>query len=187
MTGVAGSPWYSNIYFANDAQADLAAGETTKVATFWDSLRSHMVSGCTITVETEIPMIDEHDGKMIGVHVGAGATLTGTGVGERLPGQVQALGQLFTAGFVNGRKVRGRIFIPGVLEGDSQNGVPSVTANNAFATALTALRTGTPSLTIWSRPVKTASPGSPIRDGSHWNVNGSAVWSQWATMRSRRD
>lgn len=187
MTGVAGSPWYSNMYFRNDTNVDQSAGLTNRVRTFWDTCRNHMTFGLQMVVESEIPVIDERDGKMIGLHVGAGASVVGNGTGETLPTATQALVQWFTNGIVNGRKVRGRTFVPGMMEANNSGGLPTGTIDSALQTAANTLIATAPFLVVWSRPVSGEEPGTVARVGTAHNVLSSNVWAQWAVLRSRRD
>jgi hypothetical protein len=89
---------------------------------------------------------------------------------------------------VNNRIVRGRTFVPGMLEDNNFSpGVPGgnfLTVGLAAATAL--IDDATANFVIWSRPFEGSETVSP-RVGTRHGVVQAEVWSEWAVLRSRRD
>src|SRR3982750_3658664 len=48
--GVAGSPWYSNLYFTGETQT-LADAATAATRAFWDSVKGYISTGISIQVQ----------------------------------------------------------------------------------------------------------------------------------------
>jgi hypothetical protein len=191
LNGVAGLPGYSNLYFG-PVDGTLAESDAVDlVAAFWNSMLGDMDNNITITVEGEVPIIEDTTGEIQDVVTVTGQTLAVFGQSDPLPFTTQALGRFITADFVNGRRVRGRMFVPGMCEISNALGVPTTT----FITAASARFAGlvgdaTAPLVIWSRPIPVKPPTTPptfTRLGSSHVVTESNVWTQWASLRSRRD
>jgi hypothetical protein len=192
--GVAGTPWYSNLYFFNDGGTSIAASATGWVGTFWQTIDNNMVSGLTWATDPEVPTFNETTGKITKVDAVTPTTGAGSGIGEALPYQTQMLVRLITSAFVNGRRVRGRIFVPGLLEVDNAAAVPAASTRTLVNNATTTLITSSAStLAVWSRPYSALDkdgnpiPGKTPRLGSQHAVGTSQVWTQWSVLRSRRD
>lgn len=185
MTGVAGSPWYTNMYFGGaDAQSDVDAA-TDRVRAFWQSIGGYISTGVNIDVQSDVALINEGTGVVFDLKTHVTAPVASSGATERLPTSNQALVRLGTSGIVAGRRVRGRIFLPGFNEGVSVNGQVQASDRALIDNAAKALAGITPSATppmvVWSRPVDGG------RAGSFYPVTSCTTWSQWAVLRSRRD
>lgn len=187
FSAVAGSPYYSNLYFLNAVGANQAASEIALVKQFWTTLQPTMLTSMPYTVEADVPLIDEATGKITAVHTGVAASGVCTGAGDILPTSAQLLAKLSTNGFVNGRRVRGRIFIPAQLEANNTNGRPAASLLTTLQGALTALIGSAQEMDIWSRPFTHPTDPSKNRVGTKWPVTSGAGWTEWAVQRSRRD
>lgn len=186
IDGVAGAPYYTNMYFSNASGADQAQQVIDKARQFWDVIKGTTITGLTGIIEAEVPVIDTDTGKMTNVHAGTAYNFSMTGVGTAMPGYTQGLVRLTTGGFVNGRNVHGRIFVPGNLEENNTNGRPSTAYLSLLNQAATALRTAPPVLMVWARPLYNKTTGALERAGSAYAVVSSSAWAEWAVLRSRR-
>lgn len=186
-TGVTGTPWYSNLYFANDGGTDVSELAHNAVENYWAAFTGNMYDPLSISVEPDVAQIEEETGDLVGITTVAAAVIPCTAPGEPLPFSTQLLVRLRTAAFVNSRNVRGRIFIPGMMESLSTGAVPTsalvTLANTATAALFNTAAAGAP-LVVWSRPAPEA---ETPRVGSYAQVTSSSCWDQWAVQRSRRD
>lgn len=191
FTGVAGSPYYSNLYWDGAEDITGAQAAVDLVDEFWSLLASVMNIGLIGQIEAEVPIIEDTTGQIVGVNTTTGGVVDPTNAGEPLPWATQGLIRLATEGFVDGRRVRGRINIPGLGEGSSDAGVPNAAIIASMQAAGEILAdSSSPVLCIWCRPRAAnaeATPPVAARAGSSHNVSTVSVWNQWAQLRSRRD
>jgi hypothetical protein len=191
FSGVAGSPYYNNLYFSGVATTADADAVIDNVAGAWGTLASVMNIGLIGEVEAEVPLIEDTTGVISDVLTGSAEVIDPTGPTDPIPPSSQGLVRLLTSTFVRGRRLRGRIFVPGLLEANSASGRPDANAIaflQAFGDAL--ITPNTFPLRIWSRPVPAdpeATPPTPALPGSSGPVTSITVWDQWAVLRSRRD
>lgn len=123
FTGVAGSPYYSNIYVtANPADA---TPEIAAVDQFWTALAPHIDNALSWTVEGIVANVDTATGQIVSFSSNTSQGGTGGAGGEILPLANQLLIRARTGVYVTGREVRGRINIPAIAELSSANGVPT--------------------------------------------------------------
>lgn len=190
-TGVAGAPYYTNLYCIGP----LATNNGNDLATAWHvflaSLTTNLASPMVAQVDPELLEFNEVDGVVTGAGSTVQTPIAFTGTTDALPRMTQALVQWTTAGIVHNRRVKGRTFIPGVLElQNSVSGLPAPQIGTPLQTAIdTLLSTMSGRMRIWSREVKAANatPTIPARPGSAWPVLSGKVSPQWAVLRSRRD
>jgi len=153
------------------------------VAAFWGALDGDIATGNTATFEPEVVNINEGTGAIISI-VTLGvvpAPVVGQSVADQLPTATQGLMRWGTSGIVNNRIVRGRTFLPAMVESNNDNGQPTTAFGvTADAAALAYIQNGVVLPMIWARP-------APGRAGSQHNVLSGSLWSQWAVLRSRRD
>jgi hypothetical protein len=180
MTGVAGSPYYSNLYFTGVATVEQAQDVVDNTEAFWDGLADSMMNTIVGVVQADVALIDEVSGDITGVLTTTGGSFTGSVAGDMLPPASQGLLRLFTNTFVGGRRIRGRVFLPAQAEANSTLGKPSgawVTAQQSILnTFIAAGITDGSELVIWSR-----------KNGVAPLVAVGSPWDQWAVLRSRRD
>lgn len=179
ITGVTGSPWLSTSYFLGAADAP-TQGEATaasgKVGTFWGSVDNVMNDDIDWATEPDVAVVEE-TGEQTGSFVTTPSVGSGLASDSILPFATQALVRLFTGAFIGGRQLRGRLFIPGLTEAGSTDGVLSPGTSTTILNAANALASPTaPRLAVWSRVNATAVA-----------VGTASVWAQFAVLRSRRD
>lgn len=191
-TGVAGSPYLSTWYFDN--VIDQGDEIVTALRKFLTSLRPCFTLALSVTLEASHDILNVEDGHLIGSESAApGAAITGTASGEPLPAQCQGVMKLTTGGIVNGRRVRGRFFVPSPTELVS-DGSPITAFKDAINTAGSALvidSTSTGPWVVYSRPLEADQipPGSSLepRAGSIHNVQTATAWTKFGIQRRRRD
>lgn len=189
FSGVAGTPWYSNLYFDADGVTPTAQENVDDTDAFWTAMANLIDNAISWTVGPEVPVLDETTGTLVGVTSVTAGTGVGTAAGDALPYATQGLVRLATDDFVAGRRVRGRIFLPGIDENfNGPSGVPTSTFLTTVQGAIDGL-IAAGGLLVWARPFPGAEgpPVRPARAGSKASITASSVWTQWAVMRSRRD
>lgn len=183
-TGVAGSPWYVNLHFSEEGTAQVAADKTRA---FFGSLASRLSNAVTYQVASEVGIVNEATGVLEDVTPVDTDPLTGGGVGLAPPAN-QGLVRLNTATIRNGRRVQGRIFVPGIaLSVVGTNGLPTTpfldnlqTAANVLAESATS-----PRLVVYSPPIELL--GTIVTPGQASEVTGALARNMFAVLRSRRD
>jgi hypothetical protein len=153
--------------------------------TFWNTWGPHIGTGISIDFDPICLAIEASTGVLTGAFAGTDpTTVVGGAVGDLLPRQTQGLLRLNTSTVIGGRRVRGRLFIPGALESDNSSAQPTGTylsdLNVAAATLLAAGATAS-SLVVWHRPT----PG--VGGGASPAVTGVSAAPTWSVLRSRRD
>lgn len=186
-TGVAGSPYYTNLYF--NAEPTNVGIALARVSQFFTDLRPVMRTGITTNVESEVRVIDPSTGTVTDIVVGAEqAPIAAAAAGSIAPPATQGLIRLQTSGLRLNRQVQGRIFVPGVtVAAVSPTGTAQAAYQTALTDAATALRAATSGvqLVVWSRPRTLTGPvGLP---GQQSPVTGASAWQNFAVLRSRRD
>lgn len=187
-TGVAGSPYYTNLYAIGPATTNNGQDLATAWHTYLVSLATFLRSPMVATIDAEILEFDE----TTGIVTGANSTIQGpvsfTNLTDPLPPANQALLQWTTNGIVHNRRVRGRTNIPGVMEAQSDvTGKPApVIGTPLLSGAQAMLTTMSGRMRIWAQPfLGTAT--NPPRPGSAHAITGVTVAPYWAILRSRRD
>jgi len=165
-------------YFSGEtgpAATDAAAG----MRAFWVALAPGMFAASQAIVQPEVEVINAETGAIFDSHAVSVPLVQGTGTGPALPAVAQGLLRLITDDYKNGRRVRGRWFIPAALEAES-DATPATAFRTRLNTAIGVLiADNTHTLSIWSRP-------TPETAGSQHIVSGGNAWTQWASLRSRR-
>lgn len=152
--------------------------------TFLDGCKSHMDDGLTWDFDPICIAVEDSTGVLTGAFAGTDpASVTGTAAGDPLPAQTQGLVRLATATVINGRRLRGRLFLPGPVEADNTAaGVPSSTfLSDVLTAANTLLAAGATASAarIWHRPTGGAG-------GSSGTITSTSVLTSWSVLRSRR-
>lgn len=179
FTGVIGTPWYSNLFFAGPSFT--ASTLTGLVSSFWTDLGSAMTNQVDWEVQTDIAIISDATGAITSVIAGAGASGSGATAGDPLPFMTQGLVNWRTGSFVAGREVRGKCYVPAPVETfNESDGTPVATYLDDLAAAANDLRTD----------ANTAGNNLVVFSPTHnvsRAVSAISVKSAWAVMRSRRD
>jgi len=187
LTGVAGTPWYSNLYFVDEGGTPIATTAVGWVNDMWTAAAGAISDNVDWLVQGEVAQIDEATGLLTGITTVADESGGGTATDDELPFQTQALTRWLTDDFVHGRRLRGRLFWPGMGESNNTGGVPSSglrAALSTYSNDLVSDSAGT--LVVWSRPFA-GTEGNPARVGSYGLVTGTSISTKWATLRTRRD
>lgn len=176
-TGVAGAPYYTSLYFTADVSSGGAAATHDAVADAFTLLRPVWSSGLTATVESEILTIDSSTGDAVSAQSVPAVAIVGTAANALMPRATQGLVRLRTGVFQNGRRLNGRLFVPGVTISANNAGVPSVSYQTSLRDALQPLANlESPEWLVWSRLT-----------GNVAAITQVAPWTEFASLRSRRD
>ena len=184
-TGTPGGPYLSLFHFEWVAGSANAARDG--VTAFLTSLKVMYQVGLTAVCDAEQLRLAEgvdNKGNPAWVVIdseasGAPVGVAGTEASEPVPPASQGLIRLKTAAFEHGRRIQGRLYIPGVTEGFSQSGNPNASYISATAAAANTLRTSSPTFGPWvvlSRKWVT-----------HGEVTSCSTWSKFGVQRRRRD
>lgn len=176
-TGVAGTPWYSNFFWAGDSSA-LATAAASATNAWCNYMKGIVVNEITFEVEDEVVAINPVTGEMFDIFPVEGNIYTGTDTGEPLPFQVQALTTLGTAAIEGGRRIKGRCFLGGLSEGGNTTGIgPSAESATIIETGFETTLGGAGAVhVVWSRKNGTNVPIT--------SYNTSTVWSSLRTRRA---
>lgn len=183
-TGVAGSPWYVNLHFG-DGTAQVAADKTRA---FFAAIAADLSSAITYQVQTEVGIVDVATGELSDVTPVTSAPLQGGGVAALAPTATQGLVRINTDTVRFGRRVQGRIFVPGLTPATvGTNGAPAgpflgrlQTAANVLADAATDPRLG-----VYSPPRTLTGPVE--LPGTFSLASGALARAKFGSLRSRRD
>jgi len=178
FTGVAGTPWYSNMYFDGSGTNEVA--HVDMVRDFWTAIAGQINTLVTGTVQGDVAKVDSVTGNITGIVGVTPEVVDFTGAGDVLSPALQTCLNLLTGVFVAGRQLRGKVFVPGLTEAiNSPDGTPASGFLDAQVAAMEALITASNTagnLQVWS----------PTHGVAHDVVNVSAK-TTFAVMRSRRD
>lgn len=166
----------NDLYFLQ--ASGTAAQAVAAVAALYNAVAPGISPQVTFVTDPEVLTIDDATGGGVTITTITPNNGVGSGTGEPLPPTTQGLIRLRTAGFVGGREIRGRIFIPGYVEArNSSVGTPDSTAINQMNNGIAALLAAANSdLVVYSPTHHTSVP-----------VLSANAWGQWAVLRSRRD
>lgn len=156
-----------------------------RVRAYFAAFATRIMGGSTLAFTyPEGDFIEETTGQIVSQAVGSiPAAVSFTATGDPLPTQTQALVQFRSGTFINGRRVVGRQYIPGLSEtANDTAGAVATAVRTDITTGLNAL--GTTIVTpmgqrIWHRPVNGAG-------GLSVPVTARSVSNQWSVLRSRR-
>lgn len=166
------------------APAAMATEILARVRAGWAALATTLASGSGVVINPIVDEIDEVTGNLVNQQAGTPPSgVAFSGAGSRMPPEVQICAQFFTSTFIGGRRLRGRLFIPGLTVG---SGTTSGAPTGALVTAVTALGSayGTTVVTalnqrVWHRPVAGAGGLSAV-------VTSRSSASTFSVLRSRR-
>lgn len=163
----------------------LATEAQARVRAFFNSLAGTLASGSQWTPNLVVDEIEETTGALVNQYAAtAPAAIVFSGSGDALPLFTQGLVRYGTASFLGGRRLQGRMFVPGFTETGSTGNpaAPSSVVASAMATAMPLLGTTivTPmSQRVWHRPSAAAAGlSAPIITRQFAPT--------WAILKSRR-
>lgn len=175
FTGLPGMPGLNQLYFS--AATGTASAASDAAGDFWGAVDAQMSSLLQWNVLTDVEAVDSATGQIVGVSQGTNRSGVGDLSGDFLPTATQGLVRLRTGVYVNGREVRGKIFIPGLTEGAATAGQMGSAVEATLQTAVNSLMSvANTELLVFSRANLRAEP-----------VVSASVWNQFAVLRSRRD
>lgn len=178
-TGVAGTPWYINQYFDGDLAG--APSAANAVHGFFDGLKGSIYQAVSFQVQADVVEVDPATGKSTDAVSVTVSAVQATNTSNMVPAANNMLLRLGTAGFTRGRRIEGKLYIPGLvvpnLQADGTLTASAVTsfANQAKAAFLPASPGAQPALVVWSRVGKNTHPVTAI-----------TTWNEMAILKSRR-
>lgn len=165
----------STFYFAGTGTD--GAEEVDAVGDFLDDIKANLSNQISFATEPDVDLLDGTTGTLTGSFPTTPRSGTGGNTSEPLPLSSQGLLRLRTGVVVNGRELRGRLFIPGFCENNSDSGAPNAGTRANIEAAAVTLRSDT--LTEWQVWSRT--------HGVSAAVGSASMWTKWAVLRSRRD
>jgi hypothetical protein len=167
----------------------LATEAIARVRAGFNAAASVIATGTTFTPTLLVDEVDEVTGAIVNqVAAAAPAAVSGALAATNLPLQTMGLLQFQTATFIAGRRLRGRLYIPGLtvnsVGAGSNPTAATITALAAFNTALGATVVTATNQRVWHRP-KRVGGGAPS-GGLSAVVATRSVSPSYAVMRSRR-
>lgn len=133
------------------------------------------------TVRTSGRTVDPDTGTLTGFwNDGRAKTALGINTGGAVANSTMALVQWLTDDVVNGRRVRGRTYMPGISSKALQSGELAASYVAALQTAAQALADAAVGFGVWHRP----NGGS---SGELYLVTDALVWREFAVLRGRRN
>ena len=150
----------------------------------WDAVKAALDDAVSIDFDPICIAVEATTGALTGAFAGTDpTTVVGTNATDALPRQTQGLVQFSTASVIGGRRVRGRLFIPGPCTGsNTTSGSPTTTYSSLLVTAFGSLLTAgatASQLVVWHRPQGGSGGASPV-------VTGVGSATRWSVLRSRR-
>lgn len=177
-TAPQGAPYFTTLHFTGAGATD-AADAHDRVVVLFTSLAARFSNAYAITVLSEVAEVDPATGQTTDVHAVPAVTVNGTSSSQPLPFTTQGLLRWTTGFFQAGRQIRGRTFLPGVVEDDTQGGSPTAAVVNTVSGLLAAWLTNNEPLNQLAIYSRTGNTVTAVSDGT--------MWAQWAVLRSRRD
>lgn len=168
----------STHYFTAGTYDQTAANNAASaIAAFWGAVDNQIGNSTLWSLDPVVAVMDPN-GEQTGAFTVSAANGAGSLSAVYAPPTTQALVRWHTGTFVNGREVRGRTFIPGMVVANvAGGGGPVGTLTSAVNTAAAALiADANTTLAIWTK-----------RNDSAYSVASGDMWTQFAVLRSRRD
>ena len=174
-TGGAGT---TVMYFAESAAS--AAAQRAALGTFWGVVDNYLDSNTAWNVQSFGNVIESETGTLTGEWTESTPQGAAGGVvGNALPNASQILVRWGTGVIYQGKRIRGRTFVPGVASTALVEGEVGSAAVAAINTAALALASAGVGFGVWSRP----RVGVP---GLHAAATTGTVWGEFAVQRRRR-
>ena len=174
FTGPPGAPYFNTTYWDDLALSD-ASNAAGQVAAWWSEIAPGLRDDMDIAIEPEVAHVESTTGEVIGVSVVSAAVTQPTNTADPLPLASQGLMRLRTGSYTGGRELRGRMFIPGMTEGQTTDGrLTTATVDSLNASAAAEL----------------VVPGLVVYSPTHHvfaAVTAGSMWQDLAILRSRRD
>lgn len=174
--GPSGAPYFTTLHFRDSGGT--AQQAATAARTFLVAFQNYISSSCGVTVLPEVFTIDLLTGEPTAVTSTTTTAFGGAAAGDPLPRGTQLNLRFRTGTFVNGHEVRGRFYLPMVVEAENDtSGNPSSALRTAANAAGAALIADANSLfCVYSKVHKAA-----------YDVASVTAVTKWSFLRSRRD
>lgn len=166
------------------APAAMATEILARVRAAFFAMAGTLATGSGLALNTVLDEIDEGTGALVNQQAGTPpSSVTFGGTGNRMPPETQICAQFLTNTFVAGRRLRGRLYIPGLTVGSGNvSGNPTgalVTSVNSFNTALGTTVVTALNQRVWHRPRNGSGGLSAV-------VTTRACATTFSVLRSRR-
>lgn len=176
-TGTSVGPTLSTFWFNNTGDSSSAAATAVAVKNFLTALNGSVVTGASATIDPEVAEIDAATGDLFATFPVTQDPVTFAGGTGPLPRANQGLIRLGTGVYLNGRRIVGHLFIPGVVTAVNSNGAPTAAYVNSLQAAANGLMND--ANTAWCVYSRVNGLAAPITSPSAKNY--------FAVLRSRRD
>lgn len=176
-TGVDGSPWYTNMFFALEPGQEQDAVDT--LTYFVSGVQLYVQSAVTWTVEDLVTFINPGTGMPIGAALANGSTGAGGNSGQMLSRSSQGLIRWNTGAYPAGRQIVGHTYIPGLAEaanGDNGRMLEATRASLESIANATITTPGNATPVVYSR-----------KNRQGYAAQNAQCWREFAVLRSRRD
>lgn len=181
------SAGFTSLWWLPGTTGGSTADATDVLARFrscWDAVKAVVDDSLTINFDPICIAVEATTGALVGAFAGTDpASVVGTSIDHPLPWQTQGLVRLGTSTIVSGRRLRGRLFVPGPGEDDNEStGIPASAYTTLLTTSFANMLVAGATLSepvIWHRP--TAGAG-----GTHGLITSVGASPDWAVLRSRR-
>lgn len=174
--GIAGTPYLSTFYFrlsGTNSQAAAAA-----VQTFFTSTAQRRHTDLVSQGDSVMDILSPITGTLTGYAAVDTWQVSSTGSGSQGAHATQGLLRLSTNAVVGGRRVEGKMFLPGIRQGDmASTGLPNTTYRTDYDDAAAVLIADADvDWVVWSR-----------KNGTQESIEAATTWGNFAVLRSRRD
>lgn len=159
----------------NDA-VGTAAQNVASVATFLNATNDRRTTNVTWATNPDVTTLNVGTGSLEGITSVTSVGGTGTMAGDMAPLAAQGLLRLLTGTIVAGRLLRGRIFMGGNGETDSNGGPVAGYISDYDAAGATLVADANSDWSVWSRT-----------HGVLASISTVTTWNKWAILRGRRD
>ena len=173
-TGLPGGPALTTNYWPDSVSvANCIAGTQG----FWDAMKARIANDAAWTVLADVETVDVTTGQVTSVASGTAGTGVGTASDAMLSLGTQGLLNLRTGTYVNGREVRGKLYVPVPTVGQNNDGVPIAAYKTALGASYAAALAAGPAtaMMIYSPTNHAAYP-----------VTATSPSAYWARLRSRQ-
>lgn len=175
-TGLPGAPYLSTHYFLADSTTPASCVDA--VGDALELCENGMINNLIWETSPDVALLDTVTGNVTDVQVVTPRAGQGANTGNSLPRQAQGLITLTTDQFVSGRRVKGRMFFPGLSAADlTDTGQMTPAIRNMLTTAFQPMADlSSPEWVVWSRKALDAFPVTSV-----------SVAADFGTLNGRRD
>lgn len=172
FTGVAGGPYYTNMFFPDANGSVGAQALVDAVRDVWTAYQLNLRAGMVVTVQGEVPTIDPASGQPTGSFAVTPRSVTFNNASQQfLPPATQLLVRLSTPTYAAGRRIQGHLFIPGWTEDANVGaGVPADNLITEIPNKWAPIAVGTARIGVWSRARGTFNQISSISANPNWRT-----------------